>query len=303
MKPLAIDLCCGLGGWTDGLLSEGYDVVGFDIENHCYGELRYPAQLVLQNILTIHGSQFANASLIVASPPCQKFSYMLMPWKRAKLLAEWYSDPEHPERVAELTALFDATFRIQREACEAAGKHIPLVVENVRGAQRWVGRSRWNYGSYYLWGDVPALMPIAVRASKAPGFRFGGSDESPSASFQTACVKQSDGVKGSGQDWSRFAKTGEVSPHWNVTGMKNAGGSWFAQTHGKPNALVHNPDGRPADGVKHQASGAAWFDSGPASFGSKTSKRKIAAALIAKIPLPLAQYIARVYYPKKCEVA
>ena len=43
-KPLAIDLFCGLGGWTEGLLAEGYDVVGFDIERHVYGEHRYPAQ-------------------------------------------------------------------------------------------------------------------------------------------------------------------------------------------------------------------------------------------------------------------
>ena len=34
-----------------------------------------------------------------------------------------------------------------------------MIVENVRGAQKWVGRSRWNFGSYHLWGDVPALMP------------------------------------------------------------------------------------------------------------------------------------------------
>jgi len=32
MKPLAIDLYCGLGGWAEGFLSEGYRVVGFDIE-------------------------------------------------------------------------------------------------------------------------------------------------------------------------------------------------------------------------------------------------------------------------------
>lgn len=32
MKPLAIDLFCGLGGWAEGFLSEGYDVIGLDIE-------------------------------------------------------------------------------------------------------------------------------------------------------------------------------------------------------------------------------------------------------------------------------
>lgn len=50
--PLAIDLYCGLGGWTEGLLAEGYRVVGFDNECHVYGEARYQAQLVLQDVLT-----------------------------------------------------------------------------------------------------------------------------------------------------------------------------------------------------------------------------------------------------------
>ena len=35
-KPLCIDLCCGLGGWAEGFLAEGYDVVGFDIKRHRY---------------------------------------------------------------------------------------------------------------------------------------------------------------------------------------------------------------------------------------------------------------------------
>ena len=90
MKPLAVDLCCGLGGWSEGLLAEGWDVVGFDIERHQYGQHQYPAQLVLQDILTLTGEQFrGKVSLIVASPPCQKYSYMAMPWTRAKALQSW----------------------------------------------------------------------------------------------------------------------------------------------------------------------------------------------------------------------
>lgn len=45
-KPLATDLYAGLGGWTEGLLAEGYRVIGFDNVRHVYGEARYPAQLV-----------------------------------------------------------------------------------------------------------------------------------------------------------------------------------------------------------------------------------------------------------------
>ena len=30
-KPLAIDLFCGLGGWSEALIAEGWYVVGFDI--------------------------------------------------------------------------------------------------------------------------------------------------------------------------------------------------------------------------------------------------------------------------------
>jgi hypothetical protein len=158
VSPLAIDLFCGLGGWTEGLIEQGYYVVGFDIEQHIYGDARYPAQLVLQDVLTLHGKQFKDAALIVASPPCQEFSYMAMPWSKAKEKQRLIE--ASPDEQKRLTALFDACFRIQAEAIEAAGHHIPLIVENVRGAQKWVGRSRFNYGSFHLWGDVPALMPI-----------------------------------------------------------------------------------------------------------------------------------------------
>jgi C-5 cytosine-specific DNA methylase len=167
MKPLCIDLFCGLGGWTEGFLSEGYGVVGFDVEQHIYGEHHYPAQLVLQDVRTVHGKQFKNAAIIVASSPCQEFSYRAMPWKRAKALGP-------PELGMEL---FAQAKRIQLEACEAAGRYIPMIQENVRGAQKYVGRAQWHYGSYYLWGDVPALMPFTQNGVKVGGITFSGFGE------------------------------------------------------------------------------------------------------------------------------
>ena len=211
MRPLAIDLFCGLGGWTDGLLAEGFEVVGFDIERHVYGTHRYPAQLVVQDVLTLHGRQFADAALIVASPPCQEYSYMAMPWTVAKQKAREYEDGTRDR--TQLTALFDACFRIQREACEAAGRFIPLVVENVRGAQRWVGLARWHFGSFYLWGDVPAMIPISLRRDgqkNTGGSWFNVAHNTASGHGQNpdgrnTIANAADGCKqrGSGAEWWR----------------------------------------------------------------------------------------------------
>jgi hypothetical protein len=269
IRPLAIDLFCGLGGWSEGLLAEGWCVIGYDIEAHEYGDQKYPGELVLQDVMTIHGSQFKDADLIVASPPCQNYSYMAMPWSLAKAKAAAIRADTTGQAVADLNALFNACFRIQREACEAAGRHIPMVVENVRGAIPWVGRSAWNYGSFHLWGDVPALMPAAVKATKVPGFRFDGNG----GSFQTASVEHT-GVKAPGMNWSDQTKRGQdftrlAGKHavQHDTGTK-IGGDWFSD----PNSTCR----------KH---------------GSKSQGRKMASAMIAKIPMPLSRHIARVFYP------
>lgn len=80
------DLLCGLGGWSEGFLAEGYECIGFDIERHDYGTGGYPGTLILRDVRSIHGSELADATVIVASPPCQAYSYRAMPWKRAKAL-------------------------------------------------------------------------------------------------------------------------------------------------------------------------------------------------------------------------
>lgn len=250
-RPLAIDLFCGLGGWTDGLLAEGWDIVGFDIEQHVYGEQRYPAQLVIQDVLTLDGAQFRDADLIVASPPCQEYSYMAMPWSRAKQISRALRGVDKfpakytgSRTVAELNRLFDACFRIQREASAAAGRHVPMVVENVRGAIPWVGRSAWNYGSFHLWGDVPALMPLTRGGAMKPGITHRG-------------------------DGSTNFHLGKYAGRAMVPGSK-VGGGWFGKGNNCSLMRQHS---------------------------SKSSARKVASAMIAKIPFPLSRHIARVYRP------
>ena len=302
---LAIDLYCGLGGWTDGLLAEGYDVIGFDNERHVYGDMKYPAQLVVQDVLTLHGRQFKSADLIVASPPCTEYSYMAMPWSRAKQIAaalrgkgKFPDGYDGSRTIDELNRLFDACFRIQREAIEAAGRHIPLVVENVVGAQAWVGQAATHFGSYYLWGDVPIHW-------RGKGIKHGGGGlfhDTAERAYKSEGLNWSDREK-RGQDFTRLA--GEQA-------RKNSGGSWFRVAHNTTSGKGRNPDGRnPAytphmtNPAEHEASGIKqggdWFNSSEPSIsrktGSKSPKRKMASALIAKIPLSLSRHIAMVYHP------
>jgi hypothetical protein len=259
--PLVVELYCGTFGWSHGWLALGGRAIGFDVEHQPYhGPIPTGAELVLQDVRTLHGSQFKDALLILGSSPCQEFSYRAMPWKRAKALGPPLLGIE----------LFDAQFRIQREACEAAGRYIPMVVENVRGAQKYVGRSRWNFGSYHLWGDVPALMPTTVPRAKVGG------------------------------DWNKFNKDGTVSQFNAVSearvrdDVKNSGGSWFAVSHST------TPHNHARDELVKV--GGDWFnDRTPGaicSMGSKSSARRAASAAIARIPEVLSHHIAQTYYPE-----
>lgn len=227
--------------------------------------------LVIQDVCTLHGSQFKNATLIVASPPCQEYSYMAMPWTLAKAKAKGIRADATGEKLAALNRLFNQCQRLQLEASVAAGRHIPLIIENVRGAQPWVGRARWSFGSFYLWGDVPALMPIVLKAAKVPGLNWSGSD-----------------------------KPGYVARGFNTTAdqrvradIKNTGGSWFNVAHNTTSGKGQNPDGR-------KGNGGTWFhEYGPGQGSRNTSSkgkgRQMAQAMIAKIPLPLSRHIGATF--------
>lgn len=145
MRPLAVDLCCGLGGWSDGLAEAGFRVIGVDLKRYA----GYCHEMIEADVRSLDGARFSGAVLIVASPPCEEFSRHDMPWTRAK-------NPPEPD-----LSIVDACRRIAREAST------PLVMENVRGAQKWIGRADWNYRSCYLWGDgVPILRLSGPRSRR-----------------------------------------------------------------------------------------------------------------------------------------
>ena len=145
MKPLALDLCCGKGGWTIGLQAAGWDVIGFDVEEWD----GYPGVLVTGDVREVSGLDYRRASLVCASPPCQEFSYRHLPFGRVR-------DLPPPDK-----SIWLACERIAEEA------EAPLILENVIGAQDFMGKAARRYGSYYLWGDIPALLPAGKPARKS----------------------------------------------------------------------------------------------------------------------------------------
>jgi hypothetical protein len=313
VKPICYDLYCGLGGWSDGFIAEGYQVVGFDIERHDYGTGGYSGELRIRDVRSIHGSELKDAACIVGSSPCQEFSYRAMPWKRAKALPPPYLGIE----------LFNAQFRIQREAIEAAGHYIPMVVENVRGAQKWVGKAQANYGSFYMWGDVGRLGSRVLcvvngeligdrgvrptRALKAPGMNWNewkgwdGREETKPASVRPWGDAPQEGYKTSGMNWSDQTKRGQdftriAGRQALAASVESSGLKYDAES---PSGHWTNPAEH--EGVKE---GGDWWNkecrkTGMAQYGSKSSARKRASAMIAKIPYPLALHIAQTFKPRE----
>jgi len=264
LKPLVVDLFTGLHGWWHGFEAAGYRGRGYDLEDMCakFGEPQPEGdfELVLKDIRAMHGSEIADADFIVGSSPCTDYSYMAMPWTRAKAKAAAIRADGTGEALRQLNELFDAQFRIQREASEAAGRHIPMVVENVRGAIPWVGRSRANFGSYHLWGDVPALMPATL--SRKNDDLGGGSRFNIGSPGQTVTGANPDGRKIPG---FRFDGSGGSFQTASVNQHLKGGGDWFSSGEGCS--------------LQRRA-------------GSGTVARARASALIAKIPFTLAYWIA-----------
>jgi hypothetical protein len=139
MKKRVIDLCSGRGGWAAGFIAQGWDVIAVDIKHFRDNPAR---RFIVGDILDNRIAQrFPRADLYVASPPCTQFSKHDQPGL-------------YPNLPAPSMQLVQRCF----ELAEIAG--CQLVLENVRGLQKFLGTAAAHYGSFYLWGDgVPCIMP------------------------------------------------------------------------------------------------------------------------------------------------
>jgi hypothetical protein len=142
-------------------------------------------------------------------------------------------------------------------------------------------RCRGTGDEPFLWGDVPAVMPITLR-----GVKVGGLD----------WKHPSDPRHRPGQAFNPAAQGAATR---DERAIKNTGGSWFNIAHNTTSGKGQNPDGRK---LKDQD---GYERSHPNAFGwkaprtsSRQTARKAASAMIAKIPLPLARHIARTFYPR-----
>jgi hypothetical protein len=153
-----LDLFCGRFGWALEFLARGWDVTAIDIVRPEYVpegiEFVQCDVLQLRNWgrrigvpAQIFGALWSTRpDFVCASSSCEEFSK----WG----LRCFFPEPPFPEMGVKL-------FTHTQQLCESA--EVPYVMENVRAAQRFVGKAVNHCGPFYLWGNaVPPLMPQGI---------------------------------------------------------------------------------------------------------------------------------------------
>lgn len=146
-----LDLFCGRWGWSKAFAARGWKCIGVDlikpaeIPDGCSFFMGDVLQFLPHWFKPSSGSGWRDFDFICASSPCEQFSTM----------RNFRPPIPYPELGIKL-------FNHTREICEASG--VPYVMENVAGAQRYVGKADAHCGSYFLWGNgIPPLLHQGLR--------------------------------------------------------------------------------------------------------------------------------------------
>jgi len=141
-----LDLCSGTGGFSEAFKQRGHEVIRVDIDP------RFKPDLCADILnFSIRGSW----DIILASPPCTKFTRDFLPW---------YNDPDPS---------LDLVLKIKEII--ATRKPQWWVLENVKGAVKWIepilGHHKKRVGSRYLWGDFPLFDCEHIYGKQKIGIR------------------------------------------------------------------------------------------------------------------------------------
>jgi len=139
---LMLDLCSGLKGASAAMRERGWEVISVDIDPSLEPD-------VLADVREFH-YRGPKPDLIWASPPCTEFSKADKPWP-------WCHLDHDPD-----LSIVEACRRIIAESHPRF-----WVLENVRGAQPWLGKARAHYGPFYLWGNIPFAIPCTLPPRKS----------------------------------------------------------------------------------------------------------------------------------------
>jgi len=130
--PLMIDLFSGLGGASQAMKDRGWEVIRVDINP----EFNPDIVCDVRDFLKYWDRR--KPDLLWASPPCDDFSKSEKPW--------YNFCPPSQESLELVKIVFDIVLAVRPRF---------WILENVRGAQRWLGKAPYHCGAFYLWGWFP----------------------------------------------------------------------------------------------------------------------------------------------------
>jgi len=169
--PKALDVCSGLGGWSDGLSKEGFEILGIEINQEIAGLYKHP--VIVEDIRKLNAWPYnGKFDLVVGSTPCRDFSRMCDHATRSDGTIWKWKEPKNPERGYELVKHF---LRIVFEVNPRF-----WLLENVKGLEEYCIENELPPGKARcearlaknmvrcFWGNYPAfLIPKATGRKKA----------------------------------------------------------------------------------------------------------------------------------------
>lgn len=165
----ALDLFCGLGGWSNGLTIEGFDVLGVEIDYRVSQWYKYKGKhkVIVKDVRELNPLDFKGFDLIVGSPPCREFSsFANFAYERMKRgqPGQW-KKPPNIENGLELVYCF---MDFVKQA-----KPTYWLMENVPNLEKHIGKPKVRRAAIgrtmfrSFWGKFPYFL-IPMDSTKKP---------------------------------------------------------------------------------------------------------------------------------------